>query len=103
MFVFAAGIRVEIEGCTPVGDELTETPHGPLQGDADCDDGVDTADGIAILRHVAGLANVSCEERAHTACDEALSGRDAQRVFVFLAGIRVEVPSCTSVGDELSQ
>lgn len=81
--------------------------HGPgpslRMGDADCDGGIDSVDGLAILREVIGRDEVPCREAADVDCDGELDAVDALLILRFVAGLHTDATAgCRAVGEILT-
>jgi hypothetical protein len=72
-------------------------------GDADCDGGIDSVDGLAILLEVVGRDEVPCRDAADVDCDGELDAVDALLILRFVAGLHTDVAAgCQAVGEILT-
>lgn len=78
----------------------TQAPTA-IQGDADCDGGVDVDDGIAVLKDFSGLGAVACPDRADVNCDAAGGPADTLQIVRYLAGLPSSADNCTPIGQPL--
>ncbi|HEY5638522.1 MAG TPA: PQQ-dependent sugar dehydrogenase [Dehalococcoidia bacterium] len=81
---------------------------GVLQGDADCNDTVDSRDALAGLRFVAGAEPfaVCVEQAADVNCDGAVNGDDVLLILMFAAGLSPAQPAsaaCPAIGEPLGE
>lgn len=84
----------------------TAPPEGPLWGDVDCDEDVDSVDSLKILRHVAGLPvsqDDPCtpigEPPSDVDCDGAVNAVDALKILRYVANLTVaKGEQCPSIG-----
>lgn len=79
----------------------TASPSGTLQGDADCNGSVNTADGVAVLKGFGGVDNLPCPARANVNCDSAVDPQDALAIVKFDSGISSASAGCTPIGQPL--
>lgn len=96
---------------TPIGQTPTQSPSPSpsptaapaLQGDADCDGGIDLDDVMEILFDLANITEAPCDDRANANCSASLDGNDATRVLAYISGAPITPPSgCPQVGSPLT-
>lgn len=97
-------------GSNTWGEGKLQLPPPPLiKGDLNCDNKVQSVDGLAILSHVAGLGNTSCLEIGSVAgtefivgdmdCDLDVDAIDALNVLKYIAALPIELPNgCPPLG-----
>ena len=79
----------------------TGTPSGKaVQGDTDCDEDVDTVDGLFVLRDVAGFPPSKCIENGDTDCDEDRDSVDALGILRHVAALPplAQQEPCADIG-----
>lgn len=94
------------DGSNPVnitnspGDEYEPAWHAErTAGDADCDEDVDSVDGLQVLRRVAGLLAHGCVFAGNVKCDDALDAVDALAILRYVAAlILILPPGCPEIG-----
>jgi hypothetical protein len=70
-------------------------------GDADCDGGIDSVDGLAILRDVAGVDEAGCREAADVDCDGDLTTVDSLGILRYVVSLPFNAPAgCTPIGEQ---
>jgi predicted outer membrane repeat protein len=78
------------------------TPSG-LNGDANCDKKVDTADALAILGDAGGITpHAPCQNAEDVDCNGHVEGLDALRVLRWFIGAPMAHAGCPQVGDPLT-
>ena len=87
-------------GPTPVPTPAP-TPTGTIvSGDTDCDNDVDSVDGLFVLLEVGGITGGACvAQAADVNCSGAIEAIDALQVMRHIAGLPVNVPvGCAAIG-----
>ena len=88
----------ETAGPTP---GLTKTPEPEaVQGDTDCDEDVDSVDGLFVLRDVAGFEPSKCIDSGDVDCDEDRDSVDALGILRHVAALPplVQQEPCADIG-----
>jgi hypothetical protein len=63
------------------------TPGPTVQGNADCTNGINVQDGLAILLAIGGVHALPCADNADVDCSGGEDGKDVLDIFRFLAGL----------------
>ena len=81
----------------------TATPAGPVEGDANCDGHITTADGLDVLEDADGFGAATCADQADVDCSGDETVTDALDIFRFAGGLgELPVPSgCPAIGSPL--